>query len=128
MEDETFQKENMSDKNENEQVIIEMLEKMQQQLSFLEKKLDTLVQNSQQKPSFNRERSFSRPFRPFGRPSGPGGPGGPRPNRPSGGQGFGGRPERYDRPSHGHGPSSHQGGGQGNFAPKKKSFFGGRGR
>lgn len=106
--------------SENEQVILEMLEKMQQQLSFLEKKIDALSQNAQQRPSFNRDRGgFGRPFRPFGN----------RPGRPEGGQGFGhrqDRQDRHDRPSHG----GHRPGGRpdGGFAPKKKSFFGPRGR
>ncbi len=99
--------------SENE--MMELLQRMQQQLTYLEKKLDTLLAQSQQKPAFNRERSFSRPFRPFG-------------NRPN-------------RPDQGHGPSFGQGGPnrgpakqdrgdrprEGNFAPKKK-FFGGHNR
>jgi len=97
--------------SENETEMMELLQRMQQQLVFLEKKVDTLLQQTQQRPpSFNRERNFSRPFRPpFGRP-----------NRPDG-----------HGPSHGHGPSRgpgrpDRGPREGNFAPKKK-FFGGHG-
>ena len=86
--------------NEQPADVTAILQRIQQQLTYLEKKLDTLLQQSQQKPSFNRERNFSRPFRPFNRP-----------NRP--GQGPSGQGE-----SRGHGQS------HGNFAPKKKPFFG----
>ena len=91
--------------SERETEMMELLQRMQQQLTFLEKKVDTLLQQTQQKPpSFNRERNFSRPFRPpFGRPNRPDGHG------PSRGPG---RPDRAPR--------------EGNFAPKKK-FFGGQG-
>ena len=99
--------------SEQEMDMMALLQKMQQQLVFLEKKLDTLLQQSQQKPSFggNRERSFSKPFRPFTRPGG---------HRPDGhGPSFGHGPNR--------GPVRHDRGDrprEGNFAPKKK-FFGG---
>lgn len=88
--------------SEQGQDMMALLQRMQQQMTYLEKKLDTLIQNSQQKP-FNRDRNFSRPpFRPFGRPRRPGehGPGG------------------FDR-----GQAGQQGG---PFAPKKKPFFGRR--
>ena len=101
--------------SEQEMDMMALLQKMQQQLVFLEKKMDTLLQQSQQKPSFNRERSFSKPFRPFNRPGGG--------HRPDGGHGpsFGQGPSR--------GPARHDRGDrprEGNFAPKKK-FFGGHG-
>ena len=41
-----------------------LLKKIQQQLVFLEKKVDLLVSQSSERPS--RERNFSRPFRPAG--------------------------------------------------------------
>jgi hypothetical protein len=95
--------------------VFAVLEKMQQQLTYLEKKIDTLIQasqQSQQKP-FERERSFSKPpFRSFGRP-----------HRPEGGQGGYGPP----RGQGSYGPPRHEGGNRdGNFRPKKKPFFGGR--
>ena len=77
--------------------ILETLQKMQQQLNFLEKKLDTLLQQTQNKPSFNRDRNFSKPFRPWSKP-----------NRPDGGHPNDQRPRPH---------------GQGNFQ-KKKPFFG----
>ena len=90
--------------SEQETDVMAILQRMQQQLTYLEKKLDTLIQNSQRKP-FNPERNFSRPFRPFNRPNGP-----------------------SHGPSHGHGGhGGHSGHGPshgGNFAPKKKPFFG----
>ena len=94
--------------SEQEQDVVALLQKMQQQLVYLEKKIDTLIQQSQQKPFSRPGGNFSRPFRPFGRPGG---------NRPDG-QG------RPDRPrSFGHSQGGHGGGG-GHFAPKKKPFFG----
>ncbi len=101
--------------NENETDVVALLQRMQQQLTFLEKKLDTLLQQAQQaqaqpKP-FNRpERTFSKPFRPYGRP-----------HRPSGGHG----PSTYGQ---GQGGPSRPGQGghprEGNFVPKKKPYFG----
>ena len=97
--------------NEHETELMALLQRMQQQLTFLEKKLDTLLQLSQQsqpKPFERPERTFSKSFRSYGRP---------------------------DRPGHAHGPNSHsqgQGHGrptygghsrEGNFAPKKKPYF-----
>ena len=102
--------------NENETDVVALLQRMQQQLTFLEKKLDTLLQQAQQaqaqpKPFNNRpERTFSKPFRPYGRP-----------HRPSGGHG----PSTYGQ---GQGGPSRPGQGghprEGNFVPKKKPYFG----
>ena len=66
---------------EHETDVMELLQRMQLQMTFLEKKLDTLIQQSRPKMST---------FRPYGRP-----------------------PHRH--------PQSH---GQGNFVPKKKTYFG----
>lgn len=79
--------------SELDKEVITLLQRMQQQLTYLEKKLDTLIQQSQQK-SFSGGMNSPRPFRPF-----------KRPNRPDSG--------------HAHGPSHSQG----NFAPKKKPYF-----
>ncbi|GEM_PF-1512383 len=54
--------------------IVDMLKKIQQQLNFLEMKVDKLMGQSSERPSFNKDRRFSKPFRPgggggnFGRP------------------------------------------------------------
>jgi hypothetical protein len=51
--------------------ILVLIKRMQQQLTFLEKKIDTLINQSQQKPfrekSF-QEKTYSKPFRSFDRP------------------------------------------------------------
>jgi hypothetical protein len=47
--------------------VLSLLKKMQQQLIFLEKKIDTLIHQSQARPPFG-EKTFSRPHRPFGHP------------------------------------------------------------
>ena len=59
-------------KGGDEEVMV-LLKRMQQQLAFLEKKIDTLLSQSSQQPSqgsdrprFNNDRGFSRPPRPFG--------------------------------------------------------------
>ena len=83
--------------SEQQTEVMALLQRMQQQLTYLEKKLDTLIQQSQQKP-FNRDNP-QRPFRPFGRP-----------NRPDQGPG-----QSYGQ-GHGHG-------GHGHYA-KKKPYFG----
>lgn len=49
-----------------EQDIAVLIKKMQQQLVFLEKKIDILINQSQTRPS--GDKNFSRPSRPFGRP------------------------------------------------------------
>ncbi len=97
--------------------VVAILEKMQQQLTYLEKKIDTLIQNSQQKPAFERERSFSKPpFRSFGRP-----------HRPEGGNGRPSYGPGRSQNSYGGGHGGNEGGNRdGNFRPKKKPFFGGR--
>ena len=45
--------------------VLSILRRMQQQLGFLEKKIDTLIKQSSEKPSF-RDKLFSKPFRPGG--------------------------------------------------------------
>jgi hypothetical protein len=47
-----------------EQDVVALIKRMQQQLAFLEKKLDILINQSQVKPS--GERHFSKPFRASG--------------------------------------------------------------
>ncbi len=92
--------------------VVMMIRKMQNQLDFLERKIDTLISQSQGRPSAERpfrDKRFARPFRPSG-------------------------------PSHQHGRTEHYGSrdrefGQGHrpdrrpddqhreFSPKKKPFF-----
>ena len=45
--------------------VLGVLRRMQQQLGFLEKKIDTLIKQSSEKPSF-RDKHFSKSFRPGG--------------------------------------------------------------
>lgn len=48
---------------EAELSVVAMLKKIQQQLNFLEMKIDKLMGQSSGRPSFNKERRFSKPFR-----------------------------------------------------------------
>ena len=116
-----------------EQDVVVLIKKMQQQLVFLEKKIDILISQSQERP-FSKEQHFSRPFRSFGRP-----------HRPSGEKSFDrerpfekrhGEEDRgfgYKKKSYGHTRGSdfsqerhfekrHDGEKRG-FDPKKKPFF-----
>ena len=68
---EQFKSDNPSAPQQSETDVVVLIKKMQQQLAFLEKKIDLLVSQSQEKPF--REKSFSRPSRPFDRPYRPGG-------------------------------------------------------
>ena len=49
-----------------EQEVVVLIKKIQQQLVFLEKKIDILIRQSQTRPF--SEKHFSKPFRPFGHP------------------------------------------------------------
>lgn len=49
-----------------EQDVVALIKKMQQQLVFLEKKIDILINQSQERPF--GEKRFSKPFRSFDRP------------------------------------------------------------
>jgi hypothetical protein len=53
----------------DEQDVVALIKKMQQQLVFLEKKIDVLIGQSSGRPS--SENHFSKPFRSFGRPNRP---------------------------------------------------------
>lgn len=113
--------------------VMVMLKRMQQQLAFLEKKIDTLLSQSSQQPSRGsdrpryNDRGFSRPARPFGNSYGGdrGGPGardrGPSRDRgdyPPRGRSFDRPPRRDDS----RGGSGGMGGG-GGFNREKKKFF-----
>lgn len=48
-----------------DQDVLALVKRIQQQISFLEKKVDTLIAQLQERPTF-QPRTFSRPHRPFG--------------------------------------------------------------
>ena len=120
--------------------VMGLLKRMQQQLSFLEKKIDTLLSQSTQQPSQGsdrpryNDRGFSRPPRPFGNSYG-GDRGGPRssssdrgPSRDRGdypprGRSFDRPPRRDDSRGGSGGSSGGMGGGGGGFNRDKKKFF-----
>ena len=54
------------DSPEAELSVMSMLKKIQQQLNFLEIKIDKLMGQNSGRPSFNRDRHFGKPFRPSG--------------------------------------------------------------
>lgn len=65
---------NNSPETQNDMDVLGLLKKMQQQLVYLEKKLDTLIAQRPQSQDRPFQKSFSRPpFRPHSRPghSGP---------------------------------------------------------
>ncbi len=89
-----------------------VLKDIQQRLVFLERKIDTLLNQSSERPSFQK-RDFPRPQRPFGRFNRHGRgqhENGPREGNFSQPQ----QPRHFDKPR--------EDGGQG-FGPKKKRFF-----
>ena len=110
-----------SDSTSSESDIMALLKKMQQQLAFLEKKIDTLVNNqSSERPSF-KPRHFSKPpFRSFGNSSRHGH--GKREHGQGQGPDAGGRGNfNRDRPFGDRPPREGDSGG--NFAAGKKPFF-----
>ncbi len=62
---EQFESDNLLPPQQNESDIYVLIKKIQQQLVFLEKKIDVLISQSQEKPF--REKHFSKPFRSFDR-------------------------------------------------------------
>ena len=89
-----------------EQDVIALVKKMQQQLVFLEKKIDILISQSQDRPF--RQKPFSKPFRSFGYHR--------RPEREHGNTY---EEKRFDRPRHfekRHGPEKR------GFGHKKESY------
>lgn len=58
-----FRRESSSVPPQAEMDVVSLIKKMQQQLSFLEKKIDILISQSQEKPF--KGRPFPKPFRPF---------------------------------------------------------------
>jgi hypothetical protein len=61
-----FHQDDFSHQASAEQDVVALIKRMQQQLAFLEKKLDILINQSHDKPS--GERHFSKPFRASGPP------------------------------------------------------------
>ena len=131
MNDEHIEDDEFFEESQDESQIIDMLKKIQQQLSFLEKKVDSLVGQSQSRPP--RDRNFSKPFsKPFR-------PGGQRPHfqkssdrdhrsgdrdrRPEQGQRSDDRRPDQGRPYENPNPRRNRG-----FSPRKKEgYYGKRG-
>lgn len=63
---EEFQHEESTPPAPAEQDLVRLLQRIEQKLTFLEKKLDSLLVQSQTRPS--GERHFSKPFRSYGPP------------------------------------------------------------
>lgn len=61
---EDSKKENSSVSQHEEQQVLALVKRLQQQISFLEKKVDILLTRSTQRPS--ETKNFSKPFRSFG--------------------------------------------------------------
>lgn len=121
--------------------VVFLIKRLQQQVTFLEKKIDLLLNQSQARPS--PERPFSKPFRSFGpshhRPGGDYphasgkksfGHGRPFEKRPGEArEGFGykkksyGSPEGGDPGQAGHHFEKRHGGEKKIFDPKKKPFY-----
>ncbi len=66
---EQIKSDNSSTSQQIESDVLVLIKKMHQQLVFLEKKIDVLISQSQEKPF--REKHFSKPFRTFDRPNRP---------------------------------------------------------
>jgi hypothetical protein len=100
-----------------EQDLVVMIKKMQQQLTFLEKKIDILINQSEARPS--GEKAYSKPFRPFNNQN-------RRPDR--GHEGHSGPRNYYSERSSesrhgGHPFKGHQGGRKKSFGDKKPFYF-----
>ena len=91
---EQLKSDNFSTPQNLESDILVLIKKMQQQLVFLEKKIDTLISQSQEKPF--REKQFSKPFRSPDRSYRPG-PGHHQDKRGQGeeNRGYGGPKKNY---------------------------------
>ena len=95
----------------SESEVLVLIKKMQQQLTFLERKIDILIGQPQEKPS--RERSFSKPSHSFDRSY--------RPDHYRGNRGQGEDPkERSFRP--GYHSEKRQGDEHRGFGGKKRGF------
>ena len=108
---EQLKSDNFSAPQQTEPDVLVLIKKMQQQLASLEKKIDILISQSQEKPF--REKHFSKPFRSFDRPYRPGH--------------YHDKKDHGDDPKNSSSPDRHfkkkYGGKKGGFDPRKKSFF-----
>jgi hypothetical protein len=125
-----------------EQDVVALIKRLQQQITFLEKKIDLLLNQSQARPS--HEKPFSKPFRSFDPSHRRPGPGGDYHNasgkksfdrgRPfekragEGREGFGYKKKPYEYPKdsdsgQGHHFEKRHGGEKKSFDPKKKPFY-----
>ncbi len=107
----------------DEQDVAVLIKQLQKQLIFLEKKIDTLISQSQARPS--GEKHFSKPFRPFGNPHRSYDRG--RDNA-YGERGFGYKKKTYDNPresdsGQGRNFEKRPGGESRGFDQKKKPFY-----
>ena len=64
--DKNFRRDGSSSPPQVEPDVVALVKKIQQHLMFLEKKIDTLISRSSEKPSQGQH--FSKPFRSYGRP------------------------------------------------------------
>ena len=107
-----FESDNAAASQQTEPDVLVLIKKMHQQLVFLEKKIDILISQSQEKPF--REKHFSKPFRSSSRSYHPGGH-----YRDKRDQGEDFR-EKSSRP--GHHFEKHQGGENRGFGGPKKHY------
>lgn len=106
---EQFGDDNLEAPQQNEPDVVALLKKIQQQLVFLEKKVDSLLNQSGDRPP--RDRGFSKPpFRSFGHSHRPNNDG----NRDSGPRGNSFPPRRFG--------GRDQGESRGGFGPRRKPF------
>ena len=64
MSEHSEENEELSAPPQAESDVVSLIKKMQQQLNFLEKKIDILIGQSPERPFRDREKRFSKPFRP----------------------------------------------------------------
>jgi len=92
--------------------VVSLIKRVQQQLAFLEKKIDTLISQSQEKPFRGKPfpKPFPKPFRPFSHSH----------HHDRGERDNSSRERDFSR---GRPFEKHQGGENQEFGPKKKPFF-----
>ncbi len=64
MSEHSKENEDLSVSPQTDSDVVSLIKKMQQQLNFLEKKIDILIGQSPERPFGDREKRFSKPFRP----------------------------------------------------------------
>ncbi len=110
-----FRRESSSVPPQSETDVVSLIKRVQQQLAFLEKKIDILIGQSQEKPFRGKPfpKPFAKPFRPFS------------------------HSHHHDRAEREHGPrerdfskgrhfEKHERGEDREFGPRKKPFFHGK--